>query len=621
MKTNSTLIRFAALSVMALLAMGSFAQQLTSPMQLIINGPAPVSGELTYGYAIDYGPTTMSTVTADLAWAYDITPDSLACDSVPAGSLTGKIALVRRGACQFAQKVYYAQVAGAIGCIIVNNSGTSEIQNMAGGTLGPNVTIPSAMISFNDGQMIADAMNAGNTVNASFYVGTVHGSSISYAHGTPLSRVVPHEDMKTNVYNNTGSIQSNVSVTLDITDPMGGVTNFTTQISSLADGADTTAVFSGSYTPSMLGTYQGVIKSSLSAVDSVVHTFEITDDLMSLDNGDLANAKGFGSLTFTGDYTHHRGAVYPAVPMAFSGDSITATFALENADQYVGETFTYVLYTPNDSISPNFQNETDYSTFITRGVATRVITTADAAAPNLLLTETLKDPVSGNNLTSLLPNIDYMLVVKYEGTGTIMNSPRFTYTHKEDYLKLDQVEYSSGQLNLGGWSYDMAPVMRLNLYDCASAIDTTVSYNGTDLTAQATGAQYQWIDCNNGNAPISGATGQTFTPTVNSTYAVEITVNGCTATSNCIMTTLGLNDVASQQISVFPNPTNGLVTVSSKMAGQIQFTLTEMDGRIVQQGTADGGLFTVDASALNAGMYLLHIDQKSERQSVRIIKR
>tara|TARA_Y100000813_G_scaffold30453_1_gene19289 strand:- start:5 stop:3169 length:3165 start_codon:yes stop_codon:yes gene_type:complete len=67
------------------------------------------------------------------------------------------------------------------------------------------------------------------------------------------------------------------------------------------------------------------------------------------------------------------------------------------------------------------------------------------------------------------------------------------------------------------------------------AVDTSVSYDisSSTLTALATSATYQWLDCNNINTPIVGETNQSFSPTSNGSYAVEVTENGCTAISSC----------------------------------------------------------------------------------------
>ena len=62
----------------------------------------------------------------------------------PAGSLTGKIALIERGICNFSEKVYNAQRGGAIAAFIYNNAANGEaIATMGAGVHAADVTIPS----------------------------------------------------------------------------------------------------------------------------------------------------------------------------------------------------------------------------------------------------------------------------------------------------------------------------------------------------------------------------------------------------------------------------------------------------------------------------------------------
>ena len=66
-------------------------------------------------------------------------------------------------------------------------------------------------------------------------------------------------------------------------------------------------------------------------------------------------------------------------------------------------------------------------------------------------------------------------------------------------------------------------------------IDDQITFNQMTLTATQTGATYQWLDCLNGFQPIAGETNQSFTPSNNGSYAIEITVNGCSDTSSCFL--------------------------------------------------------------------------------------
>jgi hypothetical protein len=64
--------------------------------------------------------------------------------------------------------------------------------------------------------------------------------------------------------------------------------------------------------------------------------------------------------------------------------------------------------------------------------------------------------------------------------------------------------------------------------------DTNVMTSNGVLSVAAAAIDYQWVDCDNGNAPILGATGATFAPSASGTYAVELSAEGCSASSSCV---------------------------------------------------------------------------------------
>lgn len=77
--------------------------------------------------------------------------------------LTGKVALIDRGACNFTVKALNAQSAGADAVIIANNTGGTEIFTM-GGT-ERRVKIPAAMIGQNDGASLKGIASPNATVH------------------------------------------------------------------------------------------------------------------------------------------------------------------------------------------------------------------------------------------------------------------------------------------------------------------------------------------------------------------------------------------------------------------------------------------------------------------------
>jgi hypothetical protein len=141
--------------------------------------------------------------------------------------------------------------------------------------------------------------------------------------------------------------------------------------------------------------------------------------------------------------------------------------------------------------------------------------------------------------------------------------------------------------------------------------DITTTVVGETITATNSSATYQWVDCDNGNAPISGATNQSFTATANGNYAVEVTENGCTATSSCVAI-LSTGIVTNSELSnmiVYPNPTNGEVMISLEAAyiGRT-ITISNTYGQIVDQWLVNNTITTIDLSALANGIYYIQLN-------------
>ncbi|MEM9024975.1 MAG: M36 family metallopeptidase, partial [Bacteroidota bacterium] len=131
--------------------------------EVVVNSPGGIAGTYGAGGAA-FGPGLTPSVTADLVLVNDGTnPDPEdACDPIiNASALVGKIAVIDRGNCTFVSKVEAAQAAGAVGVIIVNNTGGAVI-NMGGASA--TITIPSVMLTQADGNLIKTQLNAGNTV-------------------------------------------------------------------------------------------------------------------------------------------------------------------------------------------------------------------------------------------------------------------------------------------------------------------------------------------------------------------------------------------------------------------------------------------------------------------------
>ncbi|HEX6900986.1 MAG TPA: S8 family serine peptidase [Thermoanaerobaculia bacterium] len=132
--------------------------------------------------------------TATLARTGTTTTANDACDEVapPAGSLTGKVALIRRGGCDFHFKVRNAQAAGAIGVVLYNNQAAAVTPNVGGAV---PITIPVVIINQTDGALVDSRIAAGGPVeltwgkflNQTITSGNLIASSSSYGMAPDLT--------------------------------------------------------------------------------------------------------------------------------------------------------------------------------------------------------------------------------------------------------------------------------------------------------------------------------------------------------------------------------------------------------------------------------------------------
>lgn len=92
-------------------------------------------------------------------------------------------------------------------------------------------------------------------------------------------------------------------------------------------------------------------------------------------------------------------------------------------------------------------------------------------------------------------------------------------------------------------------------------------------------------------------------------------------TGGTINAAVGIEEYNQQQVSAYPNPTNGNLTVNSTLAGQGTITLYDVAGRIAMQTVADNvSNTTVNIAALEAGYYFLVIETSEGSAQVRVQK-
>jgi hypothetical protein len=138
---------------------------------LTINNSSMAGSYLAIPASFGVGLPAETPLTAELALVTDssvINGDLYdACQSITNGSeISGKIAVIRRGTCEFGFKILAAQAEGAIGVVIVNNVAGGAIP-MGEGADDASNTPPSVMVSQDIGEDIISALLSGESISAS----------------------------------------------------------------------------------------------------------------------------------------------------------------------------------------------------------------------------------------------------------------------------------------------------------------------------------------------------------------------------------------------------------------------------------------------------------------------
>lgn len=135
----------------------------------------------------------------------------------------------------------------------------------------------------------------------------------------------------------------------------------------------------------------------------------------------------------------------------------------------------------------------------------------------------------------------------------------------------------------------------------------SISVNANDLVS-TTGVTYQWyVD---GNL-IPGATSQNYTPTQNGIYVVRVTdSNGCVYAYSAgypytLVTGIKENQIAAN-LKVYPNPSNGVVTIDDWYIKSIGYSVNVIDaqGKIILNAQNENKL---DLSSFDSGVYFISI--------------
>jgi hypothetical protein len=146
-------------------------------------------------------------------------------------------------------------------------------------------------------------------------------------------------------------------------------------------------------------------------------------------------------------------------------------------------------------------------------------------------------------------------------------------------------------------------------------VNTGISALMDTLTADMSGASYQWLDCNT-NTTIPGETAQSFIVTTNGDYAVIVTNGACVDTSVCYaFYSVGIAESPQTGARVVPNPNRGQFTLHTG-GGNCRLEVLDMSGHQVYEGMTDKEETTLDLAFLAPGVYTLVVKSTDAAKNI-----
>lgn len=154
-------------------------------------------------------------------------------------------------------------------------------------------------------------------------------------------------------------------------------------------------------------------------------------------------------------------------------------------------------------------------------------------------------------------------------------------------------------------------------------LQAEAAQEGDSLSANEAN-QYQWIDCQSGQA-ISEATQRTFAPTESGEYAVVISSAHCSDTSACVAFTT--TDIASANevagLRLYPNPTEAQITLKlSDLSQAATLIMVDATGReVLHRSGLQQPQVQIDLSELSPGLYFARVQQGHQQSVIRVLRR
>ena len=334
--------------------------------------------------------------------------------------------------------------------------------------------------------------------------------------------------------------------------------------------------------------------SNSTATDTLANTAGC-DSVITLNLTISNSTSGTDVQAACGSYTWTDGITY-------TSSNSTATDILTNAAG-CDSVITLNLTINNSTTGTDVQSACDSYTW-TDGIT---YTSSNSTATDTLTNSAGCDSVITLNLT----------IGNNTGTDVQTACDSYTWTDGITYTSSNSTA-TFNMVNGGANGCDSLVTLDLTI----NTVDVSVTTTNSTITANATGASYQWLDCSNNNSIIVGETAQVFVASLNGDYSVEVAKNGCTDTSTCI--TISVISIEKHplftDISIYPNPNRGLVNIEFGELKEVSIKVLSSHGTLIyREENINTSNYQFELPAAS-GIYFIEISSQGKLQRYKVAK-
>lgn len=548
---------------MGLLASLSYSQVICT-----VEEPVAIAGPKNFTYTNGWAADLTNPANAVLDTVV-MADDSLACSAIT-NNISGNIALIWRGTCEFGAKALAAENAGAIAVIIVNNIAGAPI-DMGAGASGGSVTIPVIMISQADGLAMRSQI----------------------VNGTPVIAFIGN---KTGYYDDDlGMVNTNVLRTNGNGIPV-----------QLAQNASEFSTVVGAWVYNYGNNDQTNITLN-AKVNNGADVYDETSTAFSLVSGDSAyiSFPDFSLASYpVGDYTLVYTLNYGVTDEYSNDNTVTTDFFINDSIYSLCRLNAQKMPISDGGVRPNPNNST-YSSCIVfvNDNGSRL----GAAGIYFNASTSTADSLTGQEIN--------VIAYQWDDQFTDLNDPNLGFTAITE-IASGSYYYAANEQNVPKYQPFTTPVLledgQRYLF-CAQTFNTDV-FLGYDTDSKYT------LNENNDLQPL-------YPVESDGTFSAGGFEGGdvpAIAVRIFDAADLSVNENVIEAAS-FPNPAKDLITVKVNANGNAALTVTDLSGRIVssEDVVIANGQFKFNVSAYKAGTYvftLAYADGMSSQFKVVVTK-